>query len=127
MTMRDMGKNWDTLAFCKSLSISREEFEERIADIKDKRKNRGYSRWTPQVFMSQLKKEDIATLQEELFLFRCIENSDRFDLGRRCATFDELLKITMGNTGTYATPRLYTNIFDIEHTPDHESAFMASE
>lgn len=77
MTMRDMGKNWDTLAFCKSLSISREEFNERIADIKDKRKNRGYSRWTPQVFMSQLKKEDIASLQESLFLFPGIQIQKR--------------------------------------------------
>ena len=69
MTMREMGKDWDTTAFCRSLQISRAEFDERISEIKDKRKNRGYSRWTPQVFMSQLKKEDIATLQESLFLF----------------------------------------------------------
>ncbi|MBR0064067.1 MAG: penicillin-binding protein 2 [Paludibacteraceae bacterium] len=73
MVMRDMGKEWDTTAFCKSLQINRAEFDERIADIKDKRKNRGYSRWTPQVFMSQLKKEDIAVLQEELFLFPGIQ------------------------------------------------------
>ena len=69
MTMREMGSDWDTTAFCRSLQISRAEFDERIKEIKDKRKNRGYSRWTPQVFMSQLKKEDIATLQESLFLF----------------------------------------------------------
>ena len=73
MTMRDMGAGWDTLAFCRSLQISREEFDERIEEIKDRRKNRGYSRWTPQVFMSQLKKEDIATLQESLFLFPGIQ------------------------------------------------------
>ena len=69
ITMREMGKEWDTTAFCKSLKINRAEFDERMVEIKDKRKNRGYSRYTPQVFMSQLKKEDIATLQEELFLF----------------------------------------------------------
>jgi len=73
MTMRDMGAGWDTLAFCRSLQISRKEFDERIEEIKDRRKNRGYSRWTPQVFMSQLKKEDIATLQESLFLFPGIQ------------------------------------------------------
>ena len=77
MTMRDMGKEWDTLAFCQSLQITRDEFDERIAEIKDKRKNRGYSRWTPQVFMSQLKKEDIATLQEELFLFPGVQIQKR--------------------------------------------------
>ena len=77
MTMRDMGKEWDTTAFCKCLQISRAEFDERISEIKDKRKNRGYSRWTPQVFMSQLKKEDIATLQESLFLFPGIQIQKR--------------------------------------------------
>ena len=77
MTMRDMKDDWDTLAFCQSLSITRAEFDQRIAEIKDKRKNRGYSRWTPQVFMSQLKKEDIATLQESLFLFPGIQIQKR--------------------------------------------------
>ena len=77
MTMREMGKAWDTLAFCRCLQITRAEFDERMADIKDKRKNRGYSRWTPQVFMSQLKKEDIATLQEELFLFPGVQIQKR--------------------------------------------------
>ena len=69
ITMRDMKEGWDTVRFCKSLKISRSEFDERIAEIKDRRKNRGFSRWTPQVFMSQLKKEDIAPLQESLIFY----------------------------------------------------------
>lgn len=69
MVIRDMGKQWDTVAFCNSLHISKADFEARMAEIKDTRKNRGYSSWTPQVFMNQLKKEDIATLQEMLYLF----------------------------------------------------------
>ena len=77
MTMRDMGKEWDTLAFCQCLQISRAEFDARIEDIKDRKKNRGYSRWTPQVFMSQLKKEDIATLQESIFLFPGVQIQKR--------------------------------------------------
>lgn len=77
MTMRDMGKDWDTASFCQCLQISRAEFDERIAEIKDKRKNRGYSRWTPQIFMSQLKKEDIATLQESLVFFPGIQIQKR--------------------------------------------------
>ena len=77
MTMRDMSKEWDTTGFCKCLQISRAEFDERIAEIKDRKKNRGYSRWTPQVFMSQLKKEDIATLQEALFLYPGIQIQKR--------------------------------------------------
>lgn len=77
MVMREMGKDWDTTAFCQCLQISRTEFDERIAEIKDKKKNRGYSRWTPQVFMSQLKKEDIATLQEFKFFFPGIQIQKR--------------------------------------------------
>ena len=77
MTMREMGKDWDTTAFCRCLNISREEFDERLAEIKDRRKNRGYSKYTPQVFMGQLKKEDIATLQEELFFFPGIQIQKR--------------------------------------------------
>ena len=77
MVMREMGKDWDTTAFCQCLQISRTEFNERIAEIKDKKKNRGYSRWTPQVFMSQLKKEDIATLQESKFFFPGIQIQKR--------------------------------------------------
>ena len=77
MVMREMGKDWDTTSFCQCLQISRTEFDERIAEIKDKKKNRGYSRWTPQVFMSQLKKEDIATLQESKFFFPGIQIQKR--------------------------------------------------
>jgi len=69
MVMRDMTKPWDTISFCQSLNISVEEFESRMADIKDTKKNRGYSSWTPQVFMNQLKKEDIAALHESLYMF----------------------------------------------------------
>ena len=54
MTMLNMGKDWDTTSFCQCLQISREEFNERIAEIKDRRKNRGYSRYTPQVLMGVL-------------------------------------------------------------------------
>ena len=77
LTMRDMKEGWDTVAFCNCLHISQEEFEQRIKEIKDKRKNRGYSRWTPQVFMNQLKKEDIASLQETLFLFPGVQIQKR--------------------------------------------------
>ena len=77
MVMRDMGKEWDTTAFCQCLQISRAEFDNRMTEIKDKKKNRGFSRWTPQVFMSQLKKEDIASLQESLFLFPGIQIQKR--------------------------------------------------
>ena len=77
LTMLNMGKDWDTTAFCQCLQITREEFDERIAEIKDRKKNRGYSRWTPQVFMNQLKKEDIAPLQEFLSMFPGVQIQKR--------------------------------------------------
>ena len=77
MTMREMKAGWDTAAFCQCLHISREEFNSRVAEIKDRRKNRGYSRYTPQVFMSQLKKEDIAPLQEFLSMFPGVQIQKR--------------------------------------------------
>jgi len=77
MVMRDMKGGWDTTAFCRCMQITREDFDARVTEIKDRRKNRGYSSWTPQVFMSQLKKEDIATLQESLFLFPGVQIQKR--------------------------------------------------
>jgi len=69
MTMLEMGRNFDTLGFCQVMGIDRETFDTRIAEIGNKRKNRGFSRYTPQVFMSQLNKVDIAPLQESLYRF----------------------------------------------------------
>lgn len=59
----------DTLSFCKDLGISKSYFDKRIEDIKDRRKNRGYSSYTPQVFMTQLDIGDIATLQQSLYKY----------------------------------------------------------
>ena len=69
--------NFDTLQFCSLLDISREEFDERIALIKDKKKNPGYSRYTPQVFMSQLSPQDYARIQETLFRFPGVSTQQR--------------------------------------------------
>ena len=69
MVMREMGNDFDTLAFCGILGISQKEFNDRIKEISNKRKNRGFSRYTPQVFMSQFTKSDIAPLQESLYNF----------------------------------------------------------
>ncbi len=80
MIMREMneGENkFDTIAFCNILNITTQEFEERVANIKNKKKNRGYSRHTPQIFLSQLSKEDIASLQEQLYKFPGIDIRNR--------------------------------------------------
>ncbi|MDX9746949.1 MAG: penicillin-binding protein 2 [Paludibacter sp.] len=69
LIMREI-QNLDTLAFCKALNISKSDFINRIAEIKDRRKNLGYSSYTPQVFMTQLGIEDIASFQENLYKFQ---------------------------------------------------------
>lgn len=70
MVMREMGKDFDTTAFCNALQLSRDAFDQRILEIKDRRRNPGYSQWTPQILISQLSKEDIAPLQELLYTFK---------------------------------------------------------
>lgn len=77
MTMNEMQKDFDTLAFCRLLRIDKAMFDERILDLHDTRKNPGWSTYTQQVFMSQLKKEDIAQLQEELYKFHGVEIRNR--------------------------------------------------
>ena len=47
-------KDLDTLALCQALDISREQFDRRMADIRNTRLNPGYSSYTDQVFLSQL-------------------------------------------------------------------------
>ncbi|MCE1156065.1 MAG: penicillin-binding protein 2, partial [Bacteroidales bacterium] len=59
----------DTLDFCKALNISKEFFDNRMLEIKDRKKNLGYSSYTPQVFMTQLNIEDVAAFQENLYKF----------------------------------------------------------
>ena len=68
LIMREM-VNFDTLGFCNTLNITKAEFDERIKDIKNKRKNPGYSRYTPQVFMSQISTGAYGLLQEKMFRF----------------------------------------------------------
>jgi penicillin-binding protein 2 len=59
----------DTLAFCKALNINKEDFIDQIEEIKDRHRNPGYSSYTPQLFMTQLGIEDIATIQQSMYKF----------------------------------------------------------
>ena len=62
-------KDLDTLAFCQSLGITKEFFDKRMADVKIRRLNPGYSSYTDQLFLSQLTAEDFAMFQEQLYKF----------------------------------------------------------
>ena len=57
---------FDTIDFCNTLQISREEFEHRLEEMK---KGRSYSAFTQQVFMNHLSPEDYGRLQEKLYRF----------------------------------------------------------
>ena len=59
----------DTLDLCQSLGITRDWYDRRMAEIKDRSRNPGYSRYTQQLFMSQLSSEEFSRFQEKLFRF----------------------------------------------------------
>ncbi len=60
---------FDTLDFCRTLSITRDEFYNRLSAMKDRRSNPGYSSYTPQRFIAQLSAQDYGRLQEKLYRF----------------------------------------------------------
>ncbi len=60
---------FDTLGFCDKLQITLLEFEERMQYITNSHKNRGYSRFSPQIFADQLSQEEVASLQQELYKY----------------------------------------------------------
>ena len=69
VVMNEAKNDLDTLEFCEALGITREEFDERMEAIKDRSKNPGYSRFTEQMFMSQLSDHDFSVLQEKMYRF----------------------------------------------------------
>ncbi len=68
MVVREM-KQFDTLDFCNTLNIDKATFLQLNEEMKDRRKNPGYSSYTPQLFMSQLDVEEYGLLQEKLYKF----------------------------------------------------------
>ena len=69
VVMNEMRDRLDTLEFCQTLGITREEFDRRMATMKDRNRNPGYSRYTQQLFMSQLSDKDFSVFQEKMFRF----------------------------------------------------------
>ena len=59
----------DTAEFCQTLGITKDFFIRRMAEIKDRAKNPGYSRFTQQLFMSQLSDREFSVFQEKIFRF----------------------------------------------------------
>lgn len=59
----------DTTEFCNSLGITKEFFIKRMEEIKDRNKNPGYSRFTQQLFMSQLSEKEFSVFHEKIYRF----------------------------------------------------------
>ncbi|MCI6101800.1 MAG: penicillin-binding protein 2 [Prevotella sp.] len=59
----------DTMEFCRAIGITKEFFIQRMDEIKDRNKNPGYSRFTQQLFMSQLSDREYSVFREKMFRF----------------------------------------------------------
>ena len=60
---------FDTVALCQVLGITVDQLHDKWAEMKDTRKNPGYSAYTPQKLITHLSQEDYGKLQEKLYLF----------------------------------------------------------
>ncbi|MBO4593946.1 MAG: penicillin-binding protein 2 [Bacteroidaceae bacterium] len=70
MVIMDEQQGVDTLDFCRTIGITRDEYIRRMNKIKDPALNPGYSRYTPQIFYAQITPEKFAVFQEKLYKFR---------------------------------------------------------
>ena len=59
----------DTLDFCRTMGMTREAFEQRLDQIRDRNKNPGYSSYTQQVFLTQIPATEFSVLQEKMFRY----------------------------------------------------------
>lgn len=70
MVVMNEQRGIDTLDFCATVGITKEEYIARMADIKDSKKHPGYSRYTPQLFMAQIPAKEFSLFREKLFRFK---------------------------------------------------------
>lgn len=69
VVMNEQKGRIDTLEFCEALGITKEFYQQRMTEIKDRYKNPGYSRFTQQLFMSQLSDKEFSIFQEKMYRF----------------------------------------------------------
>jgi len=77
MMVKNEMQGFDTLDFCRTISISKEEFLLLEENMKDRRKNPGYSKYTPQIFLTKIDSIQYNLLQEKLYKFPGIYIQDR--------------------------------------------------
>lgn len=71
MVIPRMVKDLDTILFCQSLGITRDDFEERMV------KARKYSPYSASIFMKQISKEEYARFENKMFRFKGFYISQR--------------------------------------------------
>ena len=59
----------DTALLASTLGLPIEEIRLRLESVRDRRTNRGYNPYTPQVFLSQLAPEEVGRFEEQLYKF----------------------------------------------------------
>lgn len=97
----------DTLDFCRTIGITREEYEQRMDEVKAQP---NYSRNTPQLFMSQVSGEDFSRFREMLFRFNGFSVEKRSVRRYSCGSLAHVL----GDVGE-------VNPSDIEADPYYKS------
>lgn len=60
---------FDSLELCAILNVPIEQLRTRFAEIRDKRKNRGYSPYTPQLLFTQISTAEASLLEEKLYKY----------------------------------------------------------
>lgn len=65
---REIG-DFDTVDLCRTLRLDIEDLRTRFRDMKDRRKNRGYSPNSQQVLITHISAQDYSRLQEKLYRF----------------------------------------------------------
>lgn len=60
---------FDTLDFCNTLGLTKEQLQNRFTEMKDKRKNPGYSSYSPQTLITHLDASDYGKMQEKMYRF----------------------------------------------------------
>ena len=70
MVIENEARNhFDTLEFCQTLNITREEFNQRVEAMHNKKRNPAYSPFTQQLFISQVNDEAFGVFQEKNYRF----------------------------------------------------------
>lgn len=62
-------QEFDTLDFCNTFGMTREQLRQHFHDMRNKRLNPGYSKYSPQRLLTHLSAEDYGKLQEKLYKF----------------------------------------------------------